>query len=326
MVQLAIAFTPAPASDSRNLRRGSQADPTDVYYLSMELAFRTYRRWSGDARLVLVSDVAPPSTWRKRLASIGVDWLQAPFKSQPSVELAKTFQASLYSLDAIAALAAAAQSDAEPILLLDPDCLAVKDLTPLARRAAAHVCAYPLDFPPDYVANGLSGHEAAELHTRLNPSLIGDPEHFGGEFYGFTPRLIAPVLDCIPSAMRLSVDLAKAGAPRFSTEEHFLSYALRTVEVDRVDDAVRRIWTAPSHRTVEGDESRLTLWHLPSEKDRGFASALRWARDPDSSFWSPDANFERELGRLVGVGRRPMRRFAYDTIGRGVRLAQARLR
>lgn len=326
MVQLAIAFTPAPASDSRNLRRGSQADPADVYYRAIELAFRTYRRWSHEARLSLVSDTAPPSSWRRQFDSIGVEWLDVAFSSRPPVELAKTFQASLYSLDAIDALAATAASDDEPILLLDPDCLAVKDLTPLVRRATERVCAYPLPFPPDYVANGLTGYEAAELHTRLDPSLTGIPQYFGGEFYGFTRKLIAPVLSRFPQAMQMSIELAAADAPRFSTEEHFLNYALRAVNVDRVDDAVRRIWTAPSHRTIEGDENSLTLWHLPSEKDRGFPTALRWARNPGSWFWSPTSDFEHELGRLVGIGRRPLPRLAYDTVGRGARLAQGRLR
>lgn len=326
MAIVAIAFTPAPVTDSRNLRHVRQDDPRQIYYAAIELAFRTYRRWLPEARILLVSDAEPPKSTRNQLDDVEAEWLEAPFDSRTPVPLGPTFQSSLYTIDAINALVQAATTDDEPLLLLDPDCLAVRPLAALAARATQRIGAYPLNFAPEYVSNGLSGTQAAVLHTKLNPQLHGVPPYFGGEYYGFTRNLMLPIQERIRGALQLSVALAREGQPRFSTEEHIMNYALRGVDVDVVDDSVRRIWTAPTHRTVTGDEGSLTLWHLPSEKDRGFPRALQAARERESWFYSDESTFRRHMGKLLGLGRRPPSRFVYDTVAREARGIQSRWR
>lgn len=320
----AIAFTPAPPDQSPNVRDASVDEAVATYHEAMVVAFASYHRWSPDATLRLVTDVEPPGRYAELYASVGVKVLLVPFVHRPPSGFSARFTASLYSIDAMEALCAT--YPAEPIALLDPDCLAVRSLGTLFARASQRVCAYPMSVPPDRVVNGLSASDAAVLHRELDVTLDGLPTTYGGECYAFTASLMGPVLERVEDAFGHTLGRAHS-EPRFVTEEHLLNYALRRSGPDEVDDLLKRIWTAPRLRTVDGNELSLTLWHLPAEKDRGFRGMVDLVADRGSWFWmAPDDEFRARLGRRTGVTRRPPSRWLYDTTGRIMRMVQHMLR
>ena len=149
--------------------------------------------------------------------------------------------------------------------------------------------------------------------------------HYGGEFLVVPRDRLDPLLDRAERAWTDALERFRSRTPHFVTEEHHVSYALRDLEVTDLSTFVRRIWTAPSYRTVAGDEHELTLWHLPAEKRRGFTALHAAATDPYSWWWTADRDgFRAQVGTAVGVPRRPPGRLAYDlTRGTAARIQRA---
>lgn len=156
--------------------------------------------------------------------------------------------------------------------------------------------------------NGLSALQAEELHRELDPTLAGPPEHFGGEVYVFRSETIAPVLARAEDAFRVAVQ--RQGRPKFTTEEHLFNHALRRSNVSRLDDRVRRIWTAPRLRELGPAPEQLVMWHLPAEKDRGFPRLHAAVEDRSSWFWTAGPEeYRSQLGSYFGIPRRRMMRW-----------------
>jgi hypothetical protein len=251
------------------------------------------------------------------LERIGVGYKEVPFAHRPPVGFAERFNASLYMLDAIEAL------DAAITILIDPDVLCVDRIDSLL-PPADHVAALDMDFPADENINGLTRSDAGELHTHLGePS--DAPEHFGGEVYVIPAGLAHTLRKRNGAAWELALERHAAGLPKFTTEEHILSYALRGVPVSKLNGRVRRIWTTHRYRQVDGKEDQLILWHLPAEKDRGFRAMYPAAIDPSSWFWRADRQeFLDRAGRAMGFHHRLPLRLAKDMTGASLaRLSQA---
>jgi len=273
---VAIAFTPAPATQSPNLRRTDDGRAAAAYYRAIVITFSSIRRWNPDADLKLVSDVDPPPPFDRQLADLDVHVLLTPFDHRPPEGFWPIFNASLYTIDALRALADDG-SVKDAVLLLDPDILCTGNLGPVVDAIAPDTwVVYPLVGSYAEKTQGLEVAHTAELHQLLDDTLVGPPEYYGGELYGFRPETAGPVLDRAEAAWQLAFKNWKEQRPHFVTEEHLLNYALRRAKLADASPYIRRIWTAPVHRTVAGDELTLLLWHLPAEKDRGFPRSPQW--------------------------------------------------
>lgn len=320
---VAVAFTPAPAAQNPNLRSTGDAGAATTYYRSMVVTFASVRRWNPGLVLVLVSDVTPPDPFAGQLAALGVRLLDTMFDHRPPVGFWPTFNASLFTLDAMAALSRHGNAS-DRFLLIDPDVLCVGDLTPAFDSFSGKTfLVYPTGIPEHEESQGISAIDVVPMHHELDTELLDPPIHYGGEFYGFTPVGAAPVLARAEDAWQLSLRGWAEAKPHFVTEEHLLNYALRRAPMADGQSFIRRIWTAPVYRTVRGDEHTLLLWHLPSEKDRAFSTLSGAALDPHSWFWTSDCRmFIRKAGAINGMPRRRLRRWAYDVAGKFVRRAQ----
>lgn len=323
---VAVAFTPAPAAQNPNLRATTDLGAIKSYFKAIVLTFASVRRWNPDLRLALVTDCEPPTPFAGQLAALGVQLLETSFDHRPPDGFWPTFNASLYTVDAIAILARTAEPT-DPVLLIDPDVLCTGELTPvLDAIRGSDVLVYPTGFPDDEPSQGLSALDAAVLHRELDPELQEPPTHYGGELYGFTPAGVFPILQRAETAWQLALARWADGRSGFVTEEHLLNYALRRAPLVDATGFIRRIWTTPTFRNVIGDEGSLLLWHLPAEKDRGFVKLAAAAADPRSWFWIADrAEYVRRAGGLVGIPRRALSRFAYDVAGGTIRAGQRAL-
>jgi hypothetical protein len=141
--------------------------------------------------------------------------------------------------------------------------------------------------------------------------------HFGGEFYGVPADIRDELLARVSFAWDHAVGAWSQGRPYFTTEEHILNFALATLDVKDAGSFVRRIWTAYGYRTVRGDEQSLLLWHLPSEKERGFRRLLGPALDTASWFWNAgETEFVRRSSKAFSISARSPMRLLMDTAGR----------
>lgn len=319
----AIAFTPTGPSDSPNVRAGSSH--LTSYYRAMILCFASYRRFAPNATLILVTSAPPDDAYYDIFDRLGVDIVYVKFRHNPDPPLGPKFVASLYSLDALDYLARRFPDD--QVVLLDPDCIAIAPLGELFDRCRDSIVVYPTKFPVGESSNGLSALEAMDIHRRLDPALHSPPAHYGGELYGFTGRDLVPVLARAERAYNYCLNELDRSLPTMSTEEHLMNFALRGARLFPSDDLVERIWTAPTYRRIPAHVHSLMLWHLPAEKDRGFA--YLWASLVNGDSWwsaaSPE-EFRARLGSAMGIGRRSAKRGLYDHTGSAVRKIERALR
>lgn len=316
---VAIAFVRVGDDQNPNLTSSGAESQLTAYYEAMIVAFGSVRRWNPDLRLALISNEPPPERYIPLFARLRVEFELVPFGHEPPPGFTDRFMGSLYMLDALAA------SFDRDSIFIDPDVVCIRELGPDLLDADDRVGVLPMDYSPAHDINGLTRNEAGVLHTLLGePS--STPIHYGGECY-VVPASVAPqVLERVQQAWQFSLIRARSNLSRFTTEEHVLSYAVRGLPTRSVDFAVRRIWTAARLRTVRGDESTLTFWHLPAEKGRGFSNVFEDAIDQSSWFWtSSQSEFTRNVAVAMGIASRDPRRYARDTAAQFLTRAKSRL-
>lgn len=311
MSTVAIAFVRADADESPNIK---YSDHTTAYYRAMMVTFGSIRRWNPSLDLALITNDATPPEYAGHFATLGVTERLVPFEHKSPPGFNRAFGPSLYMLDALRS-----QTISETVTYIDPDVLCIRPLNAMLSACGDAVGALPIDYPPQYDVNGLTRSQAAELHRLLEDATLELPQHYGGECYVVPGQWVATLAKRAEAAWALSLERHERAQSRFTTEEHILNYALRGVPIEPVSPFVRRIWTAARHRTVEGDESALTLWHLPAEKNRGFATLYESAIDAESWFWKSDrVDFVRRAARLTGVAGRQPTRLLRDWVGQAL--------
>ena len=317
-VNVVIPFVRIEASQNPNQRARRRGDPATPYFQAMLVSFASLRRFNEKAQLTLVTNASPPSPFAEQLSKLGVQICIIPFAHRPPPGFSDRFTASLYLLDALE------QLTAEITVLIDPDILCIRPLDSMLSRSNGSVGVLQVDSTPDEDINGLTRRKSGELHALLGEPL-DCPIHYGGEFYLIPIRHLKTLQARCMSAWALALERHALGRSKFWTEEHILSFALRGVPVTELGDFIRRIWTAHSFRQVDGNERDLTLWHLPAEKDRGFASIYLAATDRESWFWTlSDDAFRDHAGQAMGLHKRNFTRLALGIAGHAVRRARTR--
>jgi hypothetical protein len=312
MISVAIPFVRINASQNPNVSVASNGDPAEPYFRAMTVAFASLRRWNPDTGLEFISNAEPPMKYQDVFKRLGVKIRIVPFRHRPPEGFSERFTASLYLLDALSELS-------QTTLLMDPDVLCISDLEKMMQEAAGKFGALRMDFAPTENINGLTRQEAGVLHGQL-----GKPEscpiHYGGEVYLIPIEHLDQLLGRVEQAWSFTLSQYESGRPKFTTEEHILSFALRDLPLLDLENYVQRIWTTHRYRRVSGDEHKLTLWHLPAEKDRGFHKIFPDALDGDSWFWKATRDdFISISGRAMGLHHRPAFRVVLDNVGRAVR-------
>ena len=315
--EIAVVFAVSDPGQNPNTR--ARETQLLTYFHAMAVAFSSVRRWNPDLRLTLVTGADVPAEVRPVFERCGVRTEDVPFGHRAPEGFMNTFSGCLYLLDA---LQLAARHD---VLFIDPDVLCVDALTGLDEGAAGRLGALGLELRPDEAMNGLTIAQSDELHR-----LLGEPEepwtYYGGEVYLVRRDLVGPLRERVERAWRLALERHAAGLPHFVTEEHLLSYALRGLPTTDLAPWCQRIWTTSRVRTVTGREDRLSLWHLPAEKDFGFQRLFGVVSDGGSWFWrAPRGEFVARAGRELNLHHRRPAKFLRDAAGQLVnRVAAAR--
>jgi len=316
-VTVAMAFVRMPTAESPQSRGRLGEDPAHTYFRCMASAYGSVRRFNPDVALALVTAEPLPEPYAGQLAAIGVETVIAPFAHRPPEGFGRGWASSLYHLDATAALA----DRGSTLLFIEPDMLCVRPLDELLAGAgdAVGVQTERLDALYTPGAKGLADYaeSCAEMHLELGEETA---EHgmYSGSFYLIPPPSMPVLLDRIDRAWSLALERHARGKSVFSTDEHFMNYALRGVDVVEMSRHVRLIGTAPwrrlltDRRTILG----LTLWNLTYEKDLGFQRMYRDAVDPASWFWKASADaFRERAGAIMSVTRRSPQRALLNAAG-----------
>lgn len=321
--------TDTSAASSAYPNIGKTVSPRErrtLYWKNVVVSLATARRCLPGARLcVATNDLRDlkfdASTLNDLLKRLGVDRIALPFVHfLPLPGVSKTFRNVFYRFDVIRYLATHADLG-ESIILTDSDCVWTRALPALDTRVPQTglwlSSPYGVRDPQLKHPHRLSRAELGDFYRQLNPDYPEPhPTCYGGEFIGGRHAAWDQLSASLQAVWtRIAVDRA-AGALHlpngwglFDNDELILNfvYNSRQLGVTLADGFMRRIITLEGVSNVKPADVDLPLWHLPSEKRRGFVLLFDRVLDLNSDFWkSPIEEFHRVLGNYLGV---PARRF-----------------
>ena len=282
-MKICIAFTPMPARENPNINSKSDRRSISSYYETMVVEFFSLRKFNPKTALVLVTTHEPPARYLAILRYLGVSIELIPFTHRPPDGYASQFVGCFYLLDAICA------EENEDCLYLDPDIICLKSILPI-QQSNSVIKAFELDVTENSVVSGLSIRESYKISSEIFGQSIGIiPEYkfYGGEFYFIPKSRRKECVNLVEKLFQESLHRFRQGLNYFPTEEHLLSAVFSRLEVVSANDIISRVWTAPSHRNVNGGEMDRILLHFPAEKEWGFRKSYKkisMMRDPLKDF------------------------------------------
>lgn len=315
----ASVFVPMQNVDSSNIllgrrNQGSQTlaqQAAAAYYECLVVLFASARRWHPEARLLLFTPAEVPSWFRQRAHSLDLELVAQPFRHvPPDADSGRFFVSSLYTLDAIDWIATQGSQD-EVFLLLDADTVLLGPLDPA--RWAQRLGYLGWAMKPGYDFHGLPFSSYWELVSKSGLPDPAEPQVVGGEFLAGSTAVFRLLAREAARVEQLNVSKGPGSKLPLTSEEHVLSLAVPYLQRDNSLSVVNRIWTTAHHRTVDGREDELLIWHLPGEKGRGFHKAVDAAADNRSWLWrAPRPRYLGKMGRIMGVTGRSTYRRAED--------------
>lgn len=243
------------------------------------------------------------------LAALQVETITLDITYRLPRTVAKDWGNQFYILDIIKFAAEHIQT--KSIVVLDSDCVwnrSADQMRSAIERFGCLTYVLGLDaYGPEERINGVTRQEMKEalLSWKLIPQQSAQNfrlEYCGGEIFAATQKeckRLASVLD----------DLWAHGKG-FREEAHFLSivYAALGYAMGTADPFIKRMWTTFKHNNIHITDAELTVWHLPAEKKSGFLELFENLRDGRLS----PVGLTGSLGRIMGIPRRGVRKFARD--------------
>lgn len=267
-MEIVIPFAKIKALNP-NLSSLHSADHSDEYYKCIVVSFMSFRKFNPNTKLVLATNVTPPTIYENWLKKLDVEIRKIAFEFVPPLEFGEKFKACFYIFDVINAAT-------EDALYVDPDVFCIKDLNTLSGEMNHKIGVFELNFPRDYVINGLSIDQSTALWAKFKSSSHYNPghhKHIGGEAIYIPSEKLVGINSKIAEVWNWNKQRAKEGKEFFTTEEHIISNLVESTERVLLNRFISRIWTARTFTEHQGNDSPIRevhLWHLPSEKNRGF--------------------------------------------------------
>ncbi len=170
---------------------------------------------------------------------------------------------------------AANYDEEDNFMVLDADCVFIKPSKNIFDAAETNdgFLSYIIDYSAKNDINGLSRAKMKDIYEDLlNESNIPLPEYHAGEFFLSNVRNIRKIHFDFMALWPILLEKNKNGHLKFNEEAHILSYIFykNRFQGGGANRFIRRIWTNPVFfRNVDGNESKLSIWHIPAEKRMG---------------------------------------------------------
>ena len=290
-----------------------------LYWKCVAVFFATSVRCNPDAKHLLYTNDKRPVIidnldLKQFLTDLTVDIRYVPFKHfKPPAGYSKIFKNAFYKLDVMRELGM--EKEDEVNILLDSDCVYTKQNDELIKLLQNNeVLIY--DVYQSY--KGTKGKyqqvrvKLGRLYKEINPAYPKtEPTQFGGEFVAATSKNFKIIADLLEEAFNLILSKFKDQPLRLDDDRRILdgmefltSYVYNSMPLQffNAKDYISRIWSSLKFANAVKEDTRLTIWHLPSEKTQGFPLVYRKIINKKSLFWrTPINNFDAYLGKYLGV-------------------------
>lgn len=259
----------------------SEQSKLNMYYRCMVVCYASLRRLYKEAQLVLFTNQELPEPFNSQLQLLVVKTVYCASRFVDDSGFSNGFPGCLFTLDVIEHLAKAQLADFDCFILLDNDCIIRHRLDEMIEDLIGNqvIYAYEPGYPVNMVANGQSRASLTLALSYMQSQMISTPiPLYGGEFYAIPAKLLPDIAQHIQTFWNWMKAEGKTIFGDNLTEEHVMSAALamNNINVRSADAYVKRIWTTEHFSTVDGSESTIPVWHLPSEKKKGFAKLYRY--------------------------------------------------
>lgn len=291
-----------------NARTIFERSKMKVYYQCMVVCYASLRRLYPEAQLALFTNRQLPEPFNDQLESLRVDTLMCASRYVDDGAFKNDFPGCLFSLDVIEHLSNSRAAGFSHLILMDSDCIVRNRLDVMVdemTRNEEALYAYEMGYPVNTVTNGQSRASLTLALSYFSGQMAACPavSHYGGEFYGI-PVTVLPQL-----AKRLQTFwewMKSEGTKYFGnslTEEHVMSvvFAEQKDIILNARGLIKRIWTSSNYSNVEGDESEIPVWHLPSEKKKGFVKLYRYWVDNNGFAGLSDEDFRNLVDKTVSL-------------------------
>jgi hypothetical protein len=178
---------------------------------------------------------------------------------------------------------------------------------------------FTIDLPSDWPANGLRRLDMQRLFGEMLGRPLADPPIYcGGELFAASGEAVRRLADEIVPFWDTQLKLHARGQSKCNEEAQALTYLYYKLgyALGTANPFIKRIWTGLPfrYRTDSHQDYGLVIWHLPMEKRWGFPRLFRAIADERSVFWKtpPGPPLARYLGKVFGVGRRPLTKTVRD--------------
>ena len=310
--------------------RSSSSEFQTLYWHCIACFFASSRRFNRSERHLFFTNTDIPDVegvdLRAWLEQLGVEVVPLPITYRLPRHLAPSFGNQFYILDIINH--AARDPFAGNLVVLDCDCLWTAPVDGMSEEISRCDClTYTLDerdrIPRDVPINGITRKQmrkALEAWCREYgmPDVSSLDEHLpyhGGEIFAASNASVKAIAARIDSLWAWA-QVSRAGRFAFREEAHFLSilYASLGYPSDTARPFIKRMWTNLRHRNVSPSDALLPVWHLPSEKKRGFSRMFRRMRTVGLERWMAmsDQEHEKAARELMGIPHRGPSKFAQD--------------
>ena len=293
----------------------SEQSKLNMYYRCMVVCYASLRRLYQEAQLVLFTNQELPEPFNSQLQLLGVKTVFCASRFVDDSEFSNGFPGCLFTLDVIEHLAKVQLTDFDYLILLDNDCIVRHRLDEMIEDMVGNqvVYAYEPGYPVNMVANGQSRATLTLALSYMQGQMISTPiALYGGEFYAIPAKLLPDIAQYIQTFWDWMRIEGKAIFGDHLTEEHVMSVAIAmsTNNVRSAGMCVKRIWTTKHFSTVDGSESAIPVWHLPSEKKKGFAKLYRYWVEFNGFYGILDERFINLVDKLV-----PLHIIANESLG-----------
>lgn len=300
-MQIIIPFAQVEAINP-NLRANNLSDSVSQYFRCIAVAAQSFRLNNPEINIKVITNRRIPFEFESIFLKLGVEVEIRTYGFNPPPQFGNSFRGCFYLFDALMHLD-------QDSLIIDPDVVCVKNLDPIKGNFGKKIAVFYPEFEVDKMINGLSPTTASEIYQEYKlETPKKTPEHIGGEVIYVPKELGVQLLEMIHDLWEWNSNRAINGLSYLTTEEHFLSVLLRDQDIDSLSNIVSRIWTTKTYRAIEGknkDIDSLYLWHLPSEKIKGFQKifALSFDREQtkfqDKSFYKKNMHLQNGFVKSI---------------------------
>ena len=312
-------------SQMKSMGKSSSFKFQSVYWKNIYVFYFTFKKYNPTVKFLFFSNVAIPEylegfPLKSALEKLGVVEVHVPFNYKTPKDYYGSWRNQFFEFSIFEKVSAVILEKDSLFMLLDSDCVCVKNIQPLIDLTAKKgYSVYKFDHTPTDNINGITRVDMKHIFENLLGEKIERlPEYYGGEYFFMNIERIEKIVQDFKALWPKLLELNKNNLPKFNEEAHVLSYIFyKNGWIENLaNDYIRRIWTQPFiFRDVSIQDEHLSIWHLPHEKKYGILNLFKYFSKKTSKFQKiPDNMFLPLLNRELTVPEIPIRVWLFRLI------------